>query len=303
MMLSRNSGGLHRADEVICCHFDDRVESKERIMQRGIACSGRLFVLLISLSALACSPAHPTVRTGDPPEVPEMVSEIPVRGKLHFASEKTINIEPFQGDNTRKHIFCGPNSPQRAVWTFDKLPQGLMTPPGDVVQIKFTCEFFKLTKAAGSGGVQVVFRAVSHTCPQAPPGLQGDWQWADTKVDARGKTTRDRYLDDVASFQAKSIHLDAAKPNTDAWKAANELAEQYGYYEVRVPGVPDNTETSINLPAGLFRNAIKKEPEVGADRKPVRPLVSIYVKCETPGLFLGMAEQDLYLIEKVVTKP
>ena len=58
---------------------------------------------------------------------------------------------------------------------------------------------------------------------------------------------------------------------------------------------------SIEIPAGLFRNALQgdpgavKDPRTGAEVP--FPRVSVYVKCETPGQLLGMAEPDLYLLE------
>jgi len=57
----------------------------------------------------------------------------------------------------------------------------------------------------------------------------------------------------------------------------------------------------VEIPAGLFRNALQgtpgkfRDPKDGVE-KPV-PRLSIYVKCESPGQLLGMAEPDLYLLE------
>jgi hypothetical protein len=155
---------------------------------------------------------------------------------------------------------------------------------------------------------------VSHTCPQVSPNLQqkGEWQWLPKTGAAKGKTLQEQYRDDVAAYRAKKIDPQAAEPDSEGWKAANALAEKYGYYEVRLPKVLELVVTRIDLPAGVFRNALKNAPGVGADGKPeqlarsraeeVRSLISIYVKCETEGLLLGVNETDLYIAEKVTPK-
>jgi hypothetical protein len=260
--------------------------------------------LLILLAFLLSAQAP--VRADDPPKTPDGTGE--VRGHLKFKSLKNRKTE-FEGidvgveGDTRKYIGGAPGSPQRAIWEFEKLPKSLTTATGDVVQLKLTCSHFYLTKPVGRAA-QVVIRVVSHTCPQVQPDLQqkGEWQWVPRKVEANGKTLHEQYLDDVAAYRDKKIDLQAAKPDDEAWKAASALAEKYGYYEVRVPKFLDLVETSIDLPAGGFRNSLKNDREVGADGKPVRPLVSIYVKCETEGLLLGVKETDLYITEKVPPK-
>jgi hypothetical protein len=246
---------------------------------------------------------HASVWADEPPKTPKEVGE--VRGHLQFKSRKADfeGIDVGDERDMRKYIAGHPDSPQRAIWTFEKLPKSVATAPGDVVPVKLTCSHFHLTKPVGQGA-QVVVRVVSHNCPQVPPDLQqkGEWQWVTKNGEAKGKTLQEQYRDDVAAYRAKKIDPQAAKPDGEGWKAANALAEKYGFYETRVPKVLDVVETSIDLPAGVFRNALKNDPGVGADGKPERPLVSIYVKCETDGLLLGMNGTDLYLAENVAPK-
>lgn len=235
----------------------------------------------------------------DEPEAPK--GDAAVRGRLEFKSRRAAfdGTDVGQAGNPRKYIAGDPDSPHRAIWHFEKLPKGVAAPPGDVVPAKLTCSHFHLVKAAAPGA-RVVVRAVSHTCPQVPPDMQqkGEWQWVGKN--SKGKSLKDQYQDDVAAYRAKKI--DPAKPDADGWKAANALAEKYGYYETRLTAVLDLVEADIDLPAGLFRNALKNDAEVGADGKPKRPMVSIYLHCETPGLLLGMREADLRLVEKVAPK-
>jgi hypothetical protein len=241
----------------------------------------------------------------EPPKAQKESADVQVRGKLQFMSRKV----DFDGTDVgkefdkRKYIAGHPDSPQRGIWSFDMLPRSMMSAPDDVVPARLTCSIFHLTNNGGPG-VQVVIRAVSHNCPQTPPNLQqkGEWQWVSNLVDAREKTLKNKYEDDVAAYRAKKIDPGEAKPGTEGWKAANELAEKYGYYEFRIKNVIDSAETSIDLPAGLFRNAMKNSPETDANGKPKVSPVSILVKCESSGVMLGMAESDLHLVEKIAAK-
>ena len=244
-------------------------------------------VTLLILSALflvQCSLGAPV-----PPDRP-----VEIRGKLHFKSRKA----DFEGTNVgqegddRLYIHGHPISPQRAIWTFDKLPKSYMTANGDAVQVKLKCSHFAMTKQDGQGAL-VVIRAVSHTCPQVPPNMQqeGEWQWVN-------RDQKEQFHSDMLDYRARKIDPREPQPGAEDWKAANTLAEKFGFWEVEVPKVPDLKDVGVNLPAGLFRNALKNPQKVGADGKPERPLVSIYVKCETKGLLIGVMESDMYLVAK-----
>jgi hypothetical protein len=239
----------------------------------------------------------PGARGGAPTK--EKVEPVKVKGQLQFKSRKPDFDGTELGDETdpRKYIAGDPVSPQRAIWHFDKFPKGLPTAHNDAVPARLTCSIFRLARTAPDE-VEVVVRAVSHRCPQEPPNAQqkGEWQWAGPAA-AKGRALREQYEEAVAAYKARKLDPGSAKPATDDWKATNDLAETYGYYEVRVRKVRDLVETDFVLPAGLFRNALKTDPEPDGDGKPKRPRVSVYVKCETPGLLLGVMESDLYLVE------
>ena len=234
----------------------------------------------------------------EPPKKPAGAADGRVVGKLQFKSRK----KDFEGidvgiqDHPRRYIMGHPASSQRGIWEFAAITRGLASAPNDVVQARFTFSTFRISKV--STVAEVVVRAVSHTCPQIPPtGVEqrGEWQWADTTVDARGKTPKELYQAEVEAYRAKSTDAGAAKPGTDGWKAVNDLAEKYGYYEVRFKRGFEVEETRVDLPAGLFRNALKTAPRPGTAGKPATSLVSIYVKSESPDVLLGMVEDDVYL--------
>jgi hypothetical protein len=290
------------------------------------------------------------VRGDEPPKAAD--DKAKVQSKFEFKSRKAgfegLNAGLIVGD--RLFINGGPDSDHRAIWHFDTFPKGWESPPGDVVTVRVTFSTFVLTekaqKEAVDKGIKLSIRAVSRACPQEPPNLQvkGEWQWADTTPDARGKTARERYEAEAAVFRKNKADPEQARPGTDLWKVANELAEKYGYCEIRqsVPTLdsgrirlvalllqsptPPNIfhliETTrqartlglysdlfcawdvsvfadIDLPAGVVRSAMKS-PD--AEGKPKRPRLSLYVKCETEGLLLGMSGPDLKLVDPRVPK-
>ncbi|MDY3555425.1 ABC transporter permease [Gemmata sp. JC717] len=94
---------------------------------------------------------------------------------------------------------------------------------------------------------------------------------------------------------AEPANVSDPRPGTPAWKAVSALAEEFGFFELRGKRVLDYTVMGIEVPAGLFRNANQGAP--GKDeRGQALPRLAIYVKCESPGQLLGMAEPDLYLL-------
>lgn len=260
-------------------------------------------------------------------------ARVPLRGKLEFKSR----TNEFEGTNVgrefdyRKYIAGHPLSPQRAIWHYTDIPADLASAEGDRVPVEFTFDIFKLTKGEQNKGVDVNFRFVTHNAAQQRPSLAdaGEWPWQDRK-------RQDDYQNIVKRFQqggrvvgggeeaerfkqlvkkvggnavteqpdgslvVSTVNLDGARPGTPAWELASRLAEEFGFFEIRGKQVFDYTVTGVEVPAGLFRNARQGDPgkEVGKSGKEVsRPRVSIYVKCESPGQLLGMAEPDLYMLE------
>ena len=174
-----------------------------------------------------------------------------------------------------------------------------MTAAENRVPVEFTFDIYKLTKGEQNRGVGVTFRFVTHQCPQQPPRADqtGEWQWADSV-----KTKEQEYKNEVKAFQDSGINPEGATPaNKQAWDAVNKLAEKFGFFEVRNKEVFDYAVMGIEVPSGLFRNAQQGDPGTIEDKKDGKkrpaPRLSIYVKCESPGQLLGMAEPDLYLLE------
>lgn len=225
-------------------------------------------------------------------------ARVPVRGKLEFKSRKV----DFEGTNVgrefeyRKYIAGHPESPQRAIWHYAALPSGLGKAADDRVPVEFTFDIYRMTKGEQNRGVGVTFRFVTHQTGQRAPVLSegGEWQWTDPKKE-------EEYQNEVKALEAKGLSIGGAVPGTPAWAEANRLAEKYGFFEVRGKEVFDYTVMGIEVPAGLFRAAAQGDPGQYEDKRTGKkmpaPRLSVYVKCETGGQLLGMAEPDLYLLE------
>lgn len=231
-------------------------------------------------------------------------ARVPYRGSLEFrsliASARNEKRE-FEGTNVgrefdyRKYIAGADISPQRAIWKFGTVPADMARAAGDRVPVEFTFDVYKMTKGEQNKGALTRFQFATHNAPLKQPTSmkEPDWVWLleDRKkaYDARVKEFKDQGLD--------VLNLSVANPkNKPVWEALNKLTEEFGYYEISGKEVFDYQVMSVEIPAGLFRNAQKGDPGKDPTGAPV-PRFSIYVKCESDGQLLGVAEPDLYLLQ------
>ncbi|MBA4066922.1 MAG: hypothetical protein C0501_25090 [Isosphaera sp.] len=230
-------------------------------------------------------------------------ARVPVYGALDFRSmvamARTDKTE-FTGTNVgrefdyRKYIAGHPMSPQRAIWHFAAVPAGMTAAADDRVPVEFTFDIFKMTKGEQNRGALVSFRFVAHHSPQKQPDKIGDWDWVDADKQRQYREWRNARPD-----------LAAARPRTPGWAEASEAAARFGVYEVESKEVFDYQVMRVEVPGGLFRSAAAgdpgkvkvKDPVTGKETEEPAPRLSVYVKCESPGQLLGVAQADLYLLE------
>jgi hypothetical protein len=272
------------------------VERFEIVLGRFLGYTALVTLVLAGMALLSLVMIN-TATIDERAEEETVKARVPLRGKLEFKSRKA----EFEGTNVgrefeyRKYIAGHQLSPQRAVWHFDSVPASLASAPGDRVPVEFTFDIFRMTKGEENRGVDVNFRFVTHNCPQLPPRPDqgGEWQWADAEAHRQ-------YTQEVRDLQARGINPESARPGTEAWAEANRLAKKYGFFEIRGKNVYDYEVGGVDVPAGLFENARRGEPgkeraKDGTERTQAR--FSVYVKCESGGQLLGMAEPDLYVLE------
>ncbi len=208
-----------------------------------------------------------TFRQIDPDaRVESMRARVPVYGEL--------DIQP-KGENVgreweyRRYIAGGPSSNYRAIWTFQDLPSGLAS-RDQAVPCEFAFDVFRTTKGVENLGVLCSFTFQT-------------WRWDPSQI---SKYTQERE-------RRKS------QPNADPAAIDNELAQQYGYYELRSKEIFDYHTLSLEVPAGLFKNALVDDSKrVATGKKGERPpALQVIVKCDSPTQYVGVAKRDLYLLE------
>ncbi len=274
------------------------VERFEIVLGRFLGYAGLLTVVLLLMTTVGWLYIY-TTGVSEESAAETYKARVPVRGKLQFASRKA----EFQGTNVgrefdyRKYIAGDPSSPQRAVWSYGSVPSSL-TRNRDFVPCEFTFDIFRMTKGVENRGVDLTVRVVTRQAAQVPPVELKDsaWRWADEARaqeyarDAKEAVRKLKGLGPNDDVNPESVFR-FAEPGTKEWAALNELTEKYGFYEIAGKEIFDYHPESVNIPVGLFKNA--QQP--GGDAR--LPAVSIFVKCQTGGQMLGVAEGDLYLLE------
>ncbi len=239
--------------------------------------------------------------TFDPKAIEESQrARVPLRGKIDFKSKK----DDYTGVNVgrefeyRKYIAGSPTTSERALWKFDSIPANLADSSRPDVPCEFTFDIFRLTKGEENRGVDINVRIVTWQCGQEPPPADvrdGVWRWSDPVKQAAYDDKRAEIDEKLRKKEVGGPNappsLAYAKPETEAWKLADQLAEEFGFFEVGSVEVYDYHPATISIPPGLFRNARNGTPPEGT------PRVTVYVKCLSGGQMLGMAQGDLYLME------
>ena len=231
-----------------------------------------------------------------------LTARVPVRGNMRFQS-RTVT---FAGTNVgrefdyRRYIAGSPNSPQRAIWSFSQLPS---VPAGqDRLTCEFTFDIYRMTKGVENRGVDVTVRAVTYQTELRPPTEPGDpvWKWADPERERQYREEAKRLVRELKNLppgaDVNAAELSRARPGTPEWKAVNELARKFGYFEIAGKELYDYRTSGVDLPAGLIELANEGTPPPGPDGRP-GPKLRVSVHCTTGGQMLGMAEGDLYLLE------
>jgi ABC-type transport system involved in multi-copper enzyme maturation permease subunit len=158
-----------------------------------------------------------------------------------------------------------PNAPAHlARWDFRSLPDSLSQ--RDSVRAEFSFDVYRTTKGKEGFGVDCYFYF---------------------------RTRNYKPGNDEAYRKAKQ-----ARPGAGL-DFENELAEEYGYHEIRAKEVTDYATQFLVLPAGLFKNAQKVDEERltslrrRGDTNPAE--LKVYVRCNSPTQYIGMARGDFYL--------
>ncbi|HEV3117468.1 MAG TPA: ABC transporter permease subunit, partial [Gemmataceae bacterium] len=240
-----------------------------------------------------------------------MRARVPVFGELLFRGkegENKVGVNVGREWDYRSYIMGGPSSSHRAVWNFKDLPAELANRPiGAMVPCEFSLDIFRTVK--GEEGKPVFCSFVFVTRNYDPRQLN-DYRKAREQAEKIVQSGDRRTVVEQATREIRGDSPSVAEVEafTDD-RSANAiprlldrlLAEKFGMYEVTNKGIVDYHTQGVELPASLFKNAFQEPPAqaslLGARQtEESAPLLSVAVKCESAGQYVGAAKRDLYLL-------
>jgi ABC-type transport system involved in multi-copper enzyme maturation permease subunit len=243
------------------------VERFEVFLGRFLGFAGLMTLVLAAVTILSLGYV---VRGIDPAAAAESLkAREPLYGELHFENTGDPNKATNVGRewDYRSYI-TGPQPgqpTQYAIWDFASVPSSLGNRQS--VRCEFGFDIYRTTKGLENRGV--------------PCGFVFQTSHFD-------RAKRDAYQ------QERSERL-KAPGDRSVLDIDNELSEKYGYYEVPAKEVVDYHTQSVEVPAGLFRNAVQPMPALKNSKGEVQPTLEVRVHCDSRTQYVGMARPDLYL--------
>ncbi|MSR32078.1 MAG: ABC transporter permease [Gemmataceae bacterium] len=249
------------------------VERFEIVLGRFLGFTALMSLIMVAMTALSLLYV---LRGVDPAAAAESLkARKPFYGDLSFLNTD----DSRKGDNVGREFeyrsyIAGPGmggrGPATAVWNFPFPPSSLTS--RNKVRCEFTFDIYRTTKGRENRGVACSF-------------IFTTWRFREG---------------DERKYEAeKRQALQDRKGRSDA-DIENELAEKYGYYPYPSKPITDYHTLFLDIPAGLFRNALKEDParlnELKGANRPINP-ITVKVNCLDPTQYVGMARYDFYFRE------
>jgi ABC-type transport system involved in multi-copper enzyme maturation permease subunit len=246
------------------------VERFEIALGRFFGYVGLMTVVLVVLSLVG---VLYVLRGIDPDAAAESLkARDPWYGTLLFENTK----DPRQADSVgrewdyRSYIsgpLAGVEVPATAVWRFTEPSSSLGA--RQKVLCEFAFDIYRTTKGYENRGVNCSFVFTT-------------WKFKKETENAAKKKRR--------------ALLDENKSENEA---DNAVAEEFGIFEIPAKQISDYHTLSIDLPGGLFKNAIpvdaaERRAMTEAGKSGVAPIM-VRVACLSPTQYVGMARYDLYV--------
>ena len=246
------------------------VERFEIVVGRFLGFTALMTVILFVMTATSLLYV---IRGIDPAAASESLkARVPLYGDLSFLNTENDK----KGDNVGREweyrsYIAGPGMGGKgtatAVWTFPFPPANLSD--REKVRAEFTFDIYRTTKGRENRGVACSFSF---------------------------QTWRYREGDDKIYEREKRQALLNRNGKSDA-QIENELAEKYGYFVYPSKPIFDYQTLSLDIPAGLFKNASTEDnnraTELRSSNREIEP-IKVKVICLDPTQYIGMAKYDLY---------
>jgi len=234
---------------------------------------GFISLMTVILFVMTATSLLYVIRGIDPAAASESLkARVPLYGDLTFLNTESDK----KGDNVGREweyrsYIAGPGMGGKgtatAVWTFPFPPANLSN--REKIRAEFTFDIYRTTKGRENRGVACSFTF---------------------------QTWRYREGDDKIYEREKREALLNRNGKSDT-QIENELAEKYGYYVFPSKPIFDYQTLSLDIPAGLFKNANTSDPNRATEfrnaNKPIDP-IKVKVICLDPTQYIGMAKYDLY---------
>jgi len=235
------------------------VERFEVILGRMLGFIGLMSVILLVITTFGLIYV---LRNIDPEaQVESLKARVPLYGDLTFENTNSQKRGDSVGREWDYRSYISGPVPgklnQTAVYSFATVPATLAN--RDLVRCEFTFDIYRTTKGDENQGVSCsfVFQTASYQ-----KGSEETYQRRRQEEEAKAERPSDAAI-------------------------VNKLSEELGYFEVSGKEVRDYHTQAVEVPGGLFRNALK--PTTAG-----KPAVQVRILCNSQTQFVGMAKYDLY---------
>lgn len=288
------------------------VERFEILLGRFFGFTVLMTLVLILMTAVS---VVYVLRGVDPEAAAESLkARDPLYGQLHFENtgdeRKGTNVGREWDYRSYISASAANQEPQYAVWDFPNAPAALAN--RDIVRCEFAFDIYRTTKGHENKGVFCAFEFQTNNFNRRDKdkynadrnrwlGKRGQFSQQDIddwltgyhdRLASRPKPPSEGQIKELAD--KKRVRLTAQKQGGDQYRLTDaaiddELAEEYGYYIEPAKNVTDYHTMFIDVPAGLFRNALETPSGV-------EPVVEtrVSVTQESSTQYIGMAKYDLY---------
>lgn len=286
------------------------VERFEIVIGRFV---GYMMLMTVVLAVMTCASLLYVFREiNEDAKHLSMRARVPVFGRLYFLDPKESS---FTGTDVgrewtyRKYIAGGATSTNRAIYKYNELPAGLGDRPEGMVPCEFSFDIFRTLSLKSEQGKGVTASFYFWTWRYDPARDKPLYEQARVnalKVASQGdpQTVIKKLTQDIVGRPATDAEIQAftKDKSPDARRNLVDalLAEKFGYYQAPSRVVVDYVTQTVEVPAGLFKNALsgtpKVSPELKASPSEDPELFVVSVKCDSEGQYLGCARHDFYIL-------
>lgn len=260
------------------------VERFEIVLGRFLGFVGLLTIILLVMTTLSLIYV---LRNVDPAAAAEsLMARVPAYGELTFenTTDKTNKKGISVGREWEYRSYIGMAGPGRrpptALWSYAPLPAAVAQRP--FVRSEFTFDVFRLDKGFENKNLPCTFYFQTWNFKK---GSEEEYRRR------RGEEEKTRKAENE-----KKARADRKTGAQIELEVADQLGEEFGYFEKIGKPIVDYHTESIDIPGGFFRNALKGPPPQSAGTEPVKPdsAILIRVKSDSSSGQIGMARYDFY---------